>query len=819
MNAEAMRLRRSLWLVVVLLASASLAAAADPAYAALRAARPDGRSLALVNAAFDRDAFHFTLNGRLHLLAPVEGVTFGAVFIGTGSYTLTPANETERRQLAIRTGDDKLTVMTDSFGSAVLFDASLVAELRKTAGEAPAGEADAPAANAFDDFLKRERKDFTTNFHIRLLQEVLHPGSRPLFLAYINGKKVPPAVLAVDPRGADALHLFDIGDDGETTALYVQDDRKGGIWYLARPAGEGAAGPAAAPSPVATAERYEIDTTIAPSSEISGGTIMTFTGRRAERVLPLALEPKLRLDAVDCARAGDAHEWRSVPFIQEDEKEDADAAVVFPEPLVVGEKYLLRTAYHSVGKAVLRDAGDGNFTVGARDSWYPNIGSFRQTADFELTFRIPRSGKNQVVAVGLEGDNRVEGEQRISVWKSTHPLRVAGFNFGNFKKASQTDEPSGMTVEVYTNPGDPDVLRQFQQALQAAAGDMAGGSFNVDTAGLAQAAFADGANTARVGNAYFGPLDDKRIAITQQSAWFSGQSWPTLVYLPYLAFVDGTARHMMGFGADMTEFVDQVGAHEVAHQWWGHKVGWRSYHDAWLSEGFAEFTSGLVLLKRKGVGAYNDFYEKKRKAILERPRGADFPNCEAGPIAQGYRLATWRNPQAYQTIVYEKGAYVLHMLRMAMLDPRKENSDEAFIAMMKDFAATYDGKNPGTRDFQRLVEKHAPPKLKMTADGKLDWFFDQWVRGTVIPRLTAKLEVKGAGSGKYRVVGTIAQSEVPEDFAVIVPVYLTYEKGAFAKLGDIPLVGETSKSVDVVLTLAQKPKGAVINAMHDVLTR
>lgn len=819
MNEYSVRFRGP-WLVfAVLLLSVSLAAAADPTYAALRAARPDGRSLALVNAEFDRDAFHFTLNGTLNLLAPVDGTTFGAVFVGTGSYTLTPANEAEKRQLAVYMKDDKLEALADTFGAAVLFDASLIRELEQAAGGAKPGAADGPASAAYDDFLKRERKDFTTNLHIRLLQEVLHPGSRPLFLAYINGKKIPPAILAVDPRGGDALHLFDIGDDGETSALYVQDRTKGGIWYLACPVKAETPGPAAGPGPIATAERYAIDTTIAPNNEISGGTVMAFTGRRAERVLPLALEPKLRLDAVDWARAGDVPEWRSVPFIQEDEEEDADAAVVFPEPLVAGEKYLLRTVYHGVGKAVLRDAGDGNFTVGARDSWYPNIGSFRQTADFELTFRIPRSGKNQVVAVGVESDSRVEGEQRISVWKSTHPLRVAGFNFGNFKKASQTDAPSGMTVEVYTNPGDPDVLRQFQQALQAAAGDMAGGSFNVDTAGLAQAAFADGANTARVGNAYFGPLDDKRIAITQQSAWFSGQSWPTLVYLPYLAFVDGTARQMMGFGADMTEFVDQVGAHEVAHQWWGHKVGWRSYHDAWLSEGFAEFTSGLVLLKRKGVGAYNDFYEKKRKAILERPRGADFPNCEAGPIAQGYRLASWRNPQAYSVIVYEKGAYVLHMLRMAMLDPRKENSDEAFIAMMKDFAATYDGKNPGTRDFQRLVEKHAPPKLKMTADGKMDWFFDQWVRGTVIPRLTAKLDVKGAGGGKYRVVGTIAQSEVPEDFAVIVPVYLTYEKGAFAKLGDIPLVGEASKSVDVVLTLAQRPKGAMINAMHDVLTR
>src|SRR5581483_5420858 len=145
---------------------------------------------------------------------------------------------------------------------------------------------------------------------------------------------------------------------------------------------------------------------------------------------------------------------------------------------------------------------------------------------------------------------------------------------------------------------------------------------------LAQAAYADGANTSRIGNLFFGPLPDKRLAITQQSAWFYGQSWPNLVYLPYLAFVGSYVRHQLGFGAETTDFVDQVGAHEVAHQWWGHLVDGRSYHDTWLSEGFAEFTSGLVLEMRKGMAGTNAFYEKKRRNILETTRSAHIPNNE-----------------------------------------------------------------------------------------------------------------------------------------------------------------------------------------------
>jgi peptidase M1-like protein len=805
--------------VLALAATSSLFAASDPTYVALREAGLDGRTIVLTNFAVDRDVFHITLNGTLHLLAPVNGSTAGAVFVGDGEYTLTPAIEVEKRQLAIQTGDDKLTALTDKFDSAVFFDSALV----KAAGEPKSGAVNDNAVRVFDDFRKRERKNFNTNFHIRILQDLLDSSDVPLFLAMIRGKKYPPAILAVDPRGADALRLFDIGDGGEGTLFYADDATKGGIWYLAHLRREYETGHASVLARVADADRYQIDTTIAGNGEISGTTILSFTCMQAGRVMPLSLARKLRIDDVQFTPAEGEPKWTSVPFIQEKAEEDADAAVVFATPLKQGGKYVLKTTYHGVGKEVLRDAGDGNFTVGARDSWYPNVGSFRDTADFELTFRLPAKSKNQVVGVGTEVSNEIKGDQRIVVWKSTHPLRVAGFNYGNFKKTSQLDNDSGMTVEVYANPGEPDILRRINEVVSSASPEDdyyfgAGASIRIDTTSLAQAAFADGANTSRVGNLFFGPLADKRIAITQQSAWYYGQSWPTLVYLPYLAFVGSTARNMLGFGMDTAEFVDQVGAHEVAHQWWGHQVGVRSYRDEWLSEAFAEFTSGLVLQLRKGTGASNAFYEKKRKNILERQRAARITSDKAGPITQGIRLSTWQDPQAYGIVVYDKGAYVLHMLRMLMADQKKQNPDEDFIATMKDYASTYAGKNASTDDFQRVVEKHAPPKLKLTTDGKLNWFFDEWVRGTDIPRYVGKLDAKATTGGKYRISGTITQSEVGENFAAIVPIYLTFDKGA-AKLGEILVVGNSSKTIDVEVPLPREPKGVVVNAMHDILAR
>jgi aminopeptidase N len=338
----------------------------------------------------------------------------------------------------------------------------------------------------------------------------------------------------------------------------------------------------------------------------------------------------------------------------------------------------------------------------------------------------------------------------------------------------------------------------------------------VDTGSMAKSALADGINAARTANYYYGPLATKRVAMTQQSQWYFGQSWPTLIYMPYVAFFNGYVRNTLGLNG-AKDFVDNVAAHELAHQWWGHQVAPRTYHDEWISEGFSEFTAALVAQQTGGWPRYTAFWERARKTILERPRGASIDNTEAGPISQGQRLITWRNSQAYDSLVYSKGAFVLHMLRMAMSD--QKNGDAAFAAMMKEFATTYAGKTASTRDFQRIVEKHATPNLKIAQDGTLNWFFDQWIHGTAIPRITSKLEFRPGSEGKYKLTGTVTQSEVPDNFATIVPIYVHFDKTTQAKLGAVLMVGSSTKPGDVEIALPKKPQRVSVNAMQDVLSR
>jgi hypothetical protein len=834
-----MRLDRRLLALAVLCAAlaAPLAAAPDPMYTALRNARPDGRKIAVQNLSLDRDVFHFQFDsGTFHFLAPVDGRTVGAVFVGHGSYRLTPATPNERRQLALSSGagagtSQDFEALSDSFDSLVLlFVDDTDAELQLKAPPVQTGPPDPHAAQVYEACLKRQRKDFKTNFHLRVLQDLLNaPGvTTGLFMALIDSPKVPPALAAIDPNGAEALRLSErLG--GEDVIFYVADPNKGGAWYLSDRQAELANHRALPEKRLADALDYRIETTVEKSEDIAGITIVHFKPLVAElRVLPVQLMQRLRIGEASWSLAGaGAPAWQPAAWVQEDKEEDGDASVVFPQPLARGSEVLLRLSYR--GDKVLRDVGDKNYVVGARESWYPNLGVFSDPATFDLVYRVPAG--NQVISVGRQVDEKTEGSLAVSTWKTEGPVQVAGFNYGKFKKVEKQDETSKLQVQVFTNPGTPDIVREIDAAISGgnAFGDDSepsgpfdetgiGGIGKIDTARLAEGAMADGLNSARLFTTYFGPLPATQVAITQQSDWLSGQSWPSLIFLPYLAFLDGTQRQRLGFNARAKDFVDEVGYHEFAHQWWAHLVGAATYRDQWLEEGFSEFSAALALQKTKGWNQYDRFWSEARKAITATYPGNAMPHYQAGPITQGWRLETQRTPSAWRVLIYEKGGYVLHMLRMLMLDGRAANPDEKFIEMMKDYTATYGGKFATTADFQKIVEKHMVPNLNATGDGKMDWFLQQWVYGIELPHYAADLAVKPDGDA-WHITGTIKQEGVSPTFRALVPIYVEFDKGEKARVGMVPMLGTSSKPVDVKMQLPKKPKRALVNGRGEVLAR
>jgi aminopeptidase N len=262
-----------------------------------------------------------------------------------------------------------------------------------------------------------------------------------------------------------------------------------------------------------------------------------------------------------------------------------------------------------------------------------------------------------------------------------------------------------------------------------------------------------------------------------------------------------------------------VTPHEVAHQWFGHAVGWASYHDQWLSEGFAEFAAGLFLQQAMGPKwqkDYLEFWERQRKRITEKNNFGVSPN-DAGPLWLGQRLISPRSLSAYQGDTYSKGAYILLMLRSLLYaDQGTGNRDQAFIDMMHDFVESHRDLPASTESFKVIVDKHMPKLLDIQQNGRLDWFFREWVYGTQVPRYQFNYQVEPAGKGKIRVHTEITQSEVDNSFAMFVPVFADFGKGMM-RLGQVVVIGNSTRKVDFIVD--REPKKVAFNAYKDILER
>jgi aminopeptidase N len=285
--------------------------------------------------------------------------------------------------------------------------------------------------------------------------------------------------------------------------------------------------------------------------------------------------------------------------------------------------------------------------------------------------------------------------------------------------------------------------------------------------------------------------------------------------MPYTAFIDTTLRvQLFGVRGGTDTFWRYVGPHEVAHQWWGHLVGWTSYHDQWMSEGFAEFSTSLyVQFVRQDVKKFIEFWEESRNDIISgSPLTMGHKPYTIGPVTQGYRLNSARTGNVARFMIYPKGAYILHMLRMLMYDSK--NGDTLFKEMMTDFIKSNFNKDVSTEDFKRSVEKHMTQKMDLDRNGKMDWFFNQWVYGTEIPSYQFEYKIDSEGT-QSTLSGKITQSGVSDNFKMRVPLYVDFGKG-WQYLGSIGIAGNSSVDLGSI-RLPTSPKRAAISAMNDVL--
>jgi hypothetical protein len=162
-------------------------------------------------------------------------------------------------------------------------------------------------------------------------------------------------------------------------------------------------------------------------------------------------------------------------------------------------------------------------------------------------------------------------------------------------------------------------------------------------------------------------------------------------------------------------------AHEIAHQWWGQGVGWKNYHEQWLSEGFAQYFAALYAERERGDDVFRGMLRQMRRWSIEQ--------SSQGPVYLGYRLGHIKSDgRVFRAVVYNKGAMVLHMLRRLV-------GDEKFFSGLREFYATWRFRKAGTDDFRVVMEKVSGMELSA--------FFDGWIYGSSIPTIGFTSTVSG----------------------------------------------------------------------------
>jgi hypothetical protein len=705
------------------------------------------------------DARVFLTDGYLIFSRAVGGRRVMALYSAAESgddaeILLRPPDRSERSSLAAATGSPNLN---EHFQSAIFIytdrTADELLEAIQSGVPKPAPEMGLLLAGRMDEAIR----NFAESFQVRLVLDLLtQDTSKGLFYAAFSGKTLGNFDLLYDPTVPEQFILGQI-----STKLAAHFDVWASFQSRARRQSR------ILPAQDALLEDYRIEATLRQDLVLDVTTRVTLKAQqRLSGALGFEMAPQMEITGVTLdGKEVEVFRRESMRANLIGGRSNDPFLVVLPEPLANGSAHEL--VFHHKGK-VVRPAGNDVYFVAARTNWYPSRGLHFTT--YDLTLKVPAA--LSVVATGDISEERVEGEWRIARRRTTAPVRVAGFNIGAYEGVKTTR--GGFHLEVFAN-------RKAEPALQPrAAGQlMVTPNWTAHTGRVRSSelipipAPPPPSSTARldslaseIGSALewmaglFGPPPLKSLTVSPIPGNF-GQGFPGLLYLSTISFLNEKDRPVNYQTPYQNAFYSEIlHAHETAHQWWGNLVTSATYRDDWLQEAFSNYSALLVLERKKGAKALETTLEEYRRELLMPVGETKGVTVEqAGPITWGLRLQNTATIDPWRVIIYNKGSWIMHMLRRRM-------GDDQFLAMLGAVRKRFAYQAISTEQFREIAAEFSPKGLP---DPTLENFFDNWVYSTGMPSVEFTSTLHGKAPN-YQLSLSVKQSGVSEEFSYDLPV-------------------------------------------------
>jgi hypothetical protein len=637
-------------------------------------------------------------DGLLFRIECDQGVT-GLVLVGRGELRFSPASATERGQLRIFSGSDSLNAAFETayirFNPREYNGQVATATLTDTATDAGL------ARRAQDVFRRESPQSFGVD---------VSDMSRDLWHLLPNGDDF---LADVDTRRFDTLTYLRANQQAEDVSLFRRSDRKTIALYpsVAKLAARGRFYSDDTSREYDVLD-YAVTAAIEPQRQFIRGRARLSIRVRSTALptLMLRLADSLVVSSVSSVEYGRLLHLRldgqnmiavNMPHTL---LQDSDLTVIVEYAGRVESQNLDIDTVRSDAPPETAIAPEPKYLLSNRSYWYPqNPVADYASASLRLTvpndYRVVATGE-PVADTALAPSAELSGPQsgNTFAFRANQPLRYLAFVASRMLKVGErrielkdeTGAAGGESIALSIE-ANPRLQSRGRGLLQPAEDILRFYASLVGDAPYASAAIA---------------LTESDLPGGHSPAYFS-----LLNDLPQPGIV--TWRNDP---AAFTGFPEFFLAHEVAHQWWGQAVGWKNYHEQWLSEGFAQYFAAMYAQKTRGDRVFVDMLRQFRRWALEE--------STQGPVYLGYRLGHLKSDlRVFRALVYNKGASVLHMLRRLL-------GDETFFRGVRLFYEDRRFQKAGTDDLERAME---------TASGRvLDRFFDRWIYNAEVPRISVR---------------------------------------------------------------------------------